>query len=203
MSRFTSFGFRSLLALTFLDLSTVSLRVSSSSFARVFPLGGLGTFALAFAHEFELLLKEHNQDCQPQDAIVVNLNYSILHNVEFFRGMVQLQRDADLVHNRVKNNVLVEKVDQLALLRESFDSAFVTTLCHSIYQAINEGKKVLTDLNKELEHHRFGADREKYWFGYEWVAEFREYWHFFDEVYKSPSLGEGPRLNKIGPIWLT
>jgi energy-coupling factor transporter ATP-binding protein EcfA2 len=146
------------------------------------------------AHEFELLLKEHNQDCQPQDAIVVNLNYSILHNVEFFRGMVQLQRDADLVHNRVKNNVLVEKVDQLALLRESFNSAFVTNLCHSIYQAINEGKKVLTDLNKELEHHRFGADREKYWFGYEWVAEFREYWHFFDEVYKSPSLGEGKTL---------
>ncbi|MDO7642524.1 MAG: hypothetical protein MUQ76_11245 [Reinekea forsetii] len=148
----------------------------------------------AKAHEFELLLKEHNQDCQPQDAIVVNLNYSILHNVEFFRGMVQLQRDADLVHNRVKNNVLVEKVDQLALLRESFNSAFVTNLCHSIYQAINEGKKVLTDLNKELEHHRFGADREKYWFGYEWVAEFREYWHFFDEVYKSPSLGEGKTL---------
>ena len=48
MSRFASFGLRGLLALTFLDLSTVSLGVSSSSFARVFPFGGLGTFALAF-----------------------------------------------------------------------------------------------------------------------------------------------------------
>jgi energy-coupling factor transporter ATP-binding protein EcfA2 len=146
------------------------------------------------SHEFELLLKEHNQECQPQDAIVVELNYSVLHNVEFFSGMVQLSREVDRIHNRVKNNVLVEKVDQLAILRESFNSAFVTNLCHSIHQAINDGKKVLSDLNKELEHHRFGADREKYWFDFEWVPEFKEYWHFFDEVYKSPSLGEGKTL---------
>jgi len=148
----------------------------------------------AKAHEFEQLLKEHNQECQPQDAIVVELNYSVLHNVEFFRGMVNLSREVDRVHNRVKNNVLVEKVDQLGILKESFNSAFVTNLCHSIHQAINDGKKVLTDLNKELEHHRFGADREKYWFDYQWVPEFKEYWHFFDEVYKSPSIGEGKTL---------
>ena len=148
----------------------------------------------AKSHEFEQLLKEHNSECQPQDAIVVELNYSVLHNVEFFRGMVNLSRDVDRVHNRVKNNVLVEKVDQLGVLKESFNSAFVTNLCHSIHQAINDGKKVLTDLNKELEHHRFGADREKYWFDYQWVPEFKEYWHFFDEVYKSPSIGEGKTL---------
>ncbi|MEJ2044965.1 MAG: SbcC/MukB-like Walker B domain-containing protein [Reinekea sp.] len=148
----------------------------------------------AKAHEFEQLLKDHNQDCQPQDAIVLDLNYSVLHNGDFFKGMVKLNRDVDRVHNRVKNNVLVEKVDQLAILRESFNSAFVTNLCHSIYQAINEGKRVLTDLNKELEHHRFGADREKYWFDFAWVPEFKEYWHFFDEVYKSPSIGEGNTL---------
>lgn len=148
----------------------------------------------AKSHEFEQLLKEHNQECQPQDALVVELNYSVLHNVEFFRGMVGLARDVDRVHNRVKNNVLVEKVDQLGVLKESFNSAFVTNLCHSIHQAINDGKKVLMDLNKELEHHRFGADRERYWFDYEWVPEFKEYWHFFDEVYKSPSLGEGKTL---------
>jgi energy-coupling factor transporter ATP-binding protein EcfA2 len=148
----------------------------------------------AKAHEFELLLKEHNQECQPQDAIVVDLNYSSLHDVAFFRGMVRLRRLVDQIHNRIKNNLLVEKVDQLALLRESFNSVFVTNLCHSIYQAINEGKKVLNDLNKELEHHRFGADRERYWFGYDWVPEYKEYWHFFDEVYKSPSIGEGNTL---------
>ncbi|MDX1475185.1 MAG: SbcC/MukB-like Walker B domain-containing protein, partial [Reinekea sp.] len=36
--------------------------------------------------------------------------------------------------------------------------------------------------------------REKYWFDYQWVPEFKEYWHFFDEVYKSPSIGEGKTL---------
>ncbi|TXR53787.1 ATP-binding protein [Reinekea thalattae] len=148
----------------------------------------------AKAHDVELLLKEHNQECQPQDAVVVELNYSNLHDVSFFKGMVQLRKQVDQVHNRIKNNLLVEKVDQLAQLRESFNSVFVTNLCHSIYQAINEGKKVLEDLNKELEHHRFGADRENYWFGWDWVPEYKEYFHFFDEVYKSPSIGEGNTL---------
>ncbi len=148
----------------------------------------------ARAHELELLLKDHNQDCQPQDAIALDLNYSALHSADFFRGIVSLRRQVDQVHNRLKNNILVEKVDNLKALKESFNNAFVTNLCHAIYQSINDGKRVLEDLNKELEHHRFGADQERYWFDWDWVPEYREYWHFFDEVIKSPSLGEGQTL---------
>lgn len=146
------------------------------------------------AHELEMLLKEHNQECQQQDAIEIEMNYGQLHSLDFFRGMVNLRRAIDNGLNRLRNNVLVEKVDQLANLRESFNSAFVTNLCHAIYHSISEGKRVLQNLNKELEHHRFGADREKYWFDYQWVPEFKEYWHFFDEVFKSPSIGEGKTL---------
>jgi hypothetical protein len=148
----------------------------------------------ARAHELEQLLKDHNQDCQPQDAIALDLNYSELHSVDFFKGIVSLRRQVDQVHNRLKNNILVEKVDNLGALKESFNNAFVTNLCHAIYQSINDGKRVLEDLNAELEHHRFGADRERYWFDWDWVPEYREYWHFFDEVIKSPSLGEGQTL---------
>ncbi|MDN3649918.1 SbcC/MukB-like Walker B domain-containing protein [Reinekea marina] len=148
----------------------------------------------AKAHELEVLLKEHNQECQQQDAIEIDMDYGQLHSLDFFRGMVNLRRAIDNGLNRMRNNVLVEKVDQLASLRESFNSAFVTNLCHAIYHSINEGKRVLQNLNKELEHHRFGADREKYWFDYQWVPEFKEYWHFFDEVFKSPSIGEGNTL---------
>ena len=43
-----SFGLQGLLALTLLNRSTVSLRVSSSSLVRTVAFGGLGTFALAF-----------------------------------------------------------------------------------------------------------------------------------------------------------
>lgn len=146
------------------------------------------------AHELEMLLKEHNQEATQNDTIAVTLDYSELHSPAFFKGIVSLSKDIDRVVNQLRNNVLVEKVDQLSALRESFNSAFVTNLCHSIYHAINEGKRVLENLNKELENHRFGADREKYWFDYKWVPEYKEYWHFFDEVFKSPLLGEGKTL---------
>lgn len=146
------------------------------------------------AHELEMLLKDHNQDCQPQDAIVLDLNYSQLHSSGFFQGIVGLRKQVDQIHNRLKNNILVDKVDNLARLKESFNNAFVTNLCHAIYQSINDGKRVLENLNKELEQHRFGADQERYWFDWDWVPEYKEYWHFFDEVIKSPSLGEGQTL---------
>ena len=74
---------------------------------------------------------------------------------------------------------MVEKQDKLHQLRASFNNAFVTNLCHSIYQAINEGKGILEELNKELAHHQFGADKETYWFDWQWVPEFKEYWQFF------------------------
>ena len=38
---------------------------------------------------------------------------------------------------------------------------------------INDGKRTLDDLNKELKHHRFGADRESFYFDYDWLPEFK------------------------------
>ena len=63
----------------------------------------------------------------------------------------------------------------------------------SIYQAINDGKRILEDLNKELAHHQFGADRETYWFDWEWCQS-TKYFQFFDEVIKNPALGDGATL---------
>ena len=70
----------------------------------------------------------------------------------------------------------------------------MSNLCHSIYQAINEGKRILDDLNKELQHHRFGADRETFYFDVEWVPEYQEYWQFFKTLINMPNLGEGSTL---------
>jgi uncharacterized protein YPO0396 len=84
----------------------------------------------------------------------------------------------------------VEKRQQLTQLKDSFNNAFVTNLCHSIYQAINDGKRQIDLLNKELQHHRFGADRETFRFDSDWIPEFRDYARFFEEVIKSPTLGD-------------
>ena len=145
-------------------------------------------------HEIERNIADHNQSCQTIDAIVYDPDYREEHGAAFFKDVCGLQREVDRVHNRLRNNILVEKQDKLTQLKESFNNAFVTNLCHSIYQSINDGKRILEDLNKELEHHRFGADKEGYWFDWEWVPEYKEYWQFFDEIIKSPSIGDGATL---------
>lgn len=144
--------------------------------------------------ELHKVVLEHNQRCNPHDALVYDIGFDEVHSAAFFKRMVNLHGELASIHNRLKNNVLVERHDKLLGLKESFNTAFVTNLCHSIYQAINDGKRLLEDLNGELEHHRFGTDQERFYFAWQWVAEYREYWRFFKEVIKAPTLGDGTTL---------
>jgi energy-coupling factor transporter ATP-binding protein EcfA2 len=41
--------------------------------------------------------------------------------------------------NRLRNNVLLEKQEKLAGLRDTFNTTFVSDLCHEIRQAVNDG----------------------------------------------------------------
>lgn len=139
-------------------------------------------------------IRHHNQQCQQHDAIVYDNTLNERHSRAFFQRIVSLRGEMDLILNRLKNNILVDKYEKLSTLKDSFNTAFVTNLCHSIYQAIGEGKRILDDLNGELEHHRFGADRERFYFGYDWVPEYRDYWRFFKEIIDLPNLGDGASL---------
>ncbi|GAA6133975.1 SbcC/MukB-like Walker B domain-containing protein [Oceaniserpentilla sp. 4NH20-0058] len=149
------------------------------------------------AQSVDRAIAEHNQRCQTLDAIVYAPDYTDEHSARFFQDICDVQREVDRIHNRLKNNILVEKQDKLSSLKDSFDNAFVTNLCHAIYQAISEGKRTLEDMNSELRHHRFGTDKECYWFDWEWVPEFKDYWNFFEEVIKNPSIGEGQTLFEV------
>ena len=146
------------------------------------------------AFELERNVVEHNQTAQGSHLIVFTPNHSLNHDHEFFGQICHLSREIDRVQNKLENNILVEKSDQLIKLKDDFSNAFVLNLCHSIYQAINDGKTILEELNKELEHHRFGADQEKYRFDWQWIPEFKEYWNFFKEIINNPELGEGQNL---------
>ena len=134
-------------------------------------------------------LQNHNRSSQPVDVIHYH-SFEGEFDADLFKAICGLQRDIDRVYNRLKNNILVEKRQQLTQLKDSFNNAFVTNLCHSIYQAINDGKRQIDLLNKELQHHRFGADRETFRFDSDWIPEFRDYARFFEEVIKSPTLGD-------------
>jgi len=142
---------------------------------------------------YEAIMK-HNQTSSDHTNIHYFTGTGESHDAEYFKHVIKIKRDVENVHNSLKNNVLVDRHGQLENLRDDFNTAFVTNLCHSIYQSINDGKRVLEDLNKELEHHRFGADQERFYFDYKWVPEFQEYQKFFKEVIEVPNLGDGSTL---------
>ncbi len=145
-------------------------------------------------HSLKNKVLEHNQLCQSADAVAFDVNFGDALGRDNFKNICELQRQLDGLYNRYKNNILAKRYEELSSLRESFNNAFVTNLCHSIYQAINDGDKTLSGLNHELQHHRFGADRESFEFGWDWVPEFREYWQFFKAVINNPALGDGETL---------
>jgi hypothetical protein len=144
-------------------------------------------------HELTAILQVHNQKCRPADAIVFG-GFSGRYDAAFFEKICGLRREIDRVFNILKNNVLVSKHEQLKVLKASFNDAFVSHLCQEIHQAIQDGKRQLDLLNKELVNHRFGSDREQFRFAQDWVPEYREYARFFEEIVRSPSIAAGSTL---------
>lgn len=136
----------------------------------------------------------HNQYAQPVDAMAFNLAHHDELNHGTFQEVTRLRRQLDTLYNRDKNHILAARHQEIESMRASFNNAFVTNLCHSIYQSINDGKRILEELNAELEHHRFGADREGFRFDWEWIPEYKEYWQFFKGVIDSPKLEQGENL---------
>ncbi len=152
----------------------------------------------ALERQLDKSVLEHNQICRQADSIVYladdSVEHASAHNFSWLKRIVVVLNESRLINNRLKNNVLVGKHEKLADLKESFNTAFVSNLCHSIYQSINDGERTLKELNSELETHQFGTDRETYHFAYSWVPEFKEYHRFFKEVIGLPSLGDGSSL---------
>ncbi len=138
-------------------------------------------------------LDRYNQQTQPADQLMAD-SAELRHSAPFFGHIHGLSQQLDNLHNRLRNNVLLEKQEQLSSLRDTFNTTFVSDLCNEIHQAIRDGERVLKNLNKELEHHRFGADRERFSFEWKWLPEFKEYWDFFREVIDIPNLGDGTSL---------
>ena len=136
----------------------------------------------------------HNQHSNTYNNIAYFINMGEIHDTSHFKHMAELLKQIDSIYNSLKNNVLVEKHEKIATLKDSFNTAFVTNLCHSIYQSIQDGKRVLDNLNTELENHIFGSDQERFHFGYDWVPEFKEYWEFFKTIIKISNLGDGSTL---------
>jgi energy-coupling factor transporter ATP-binding protein EcfA2 len=140
------------------------------------------------------VILEHNQSSSSHSSINYFTGTGERNGQDFFKAIVGIKDGIDLVYNSFKNNILVDKHEKLTSLKDSFNTAFVTNLCHSIYQSVNDGKRMLDELNNELEHHRFGADKERFYFETSWVPEFYDYYKFFKEIINVPNLGDGSTL---------
>ncbi len=140
------------------------------------------------------IIMAYNQTSNAHNSLVYFTDNAEKNDAQHFKYIVGVSQQISGIHNSLKNNVLVGKHEKLSALKDSFNTAFVTNLCHSIFQSINDGKRILEDLNKELEQHVFGSDQERFSFGWEWVPEFQEYWKFFKEVIDIPNLGDGSTL---------
>lgn len=149
---------------------------------------------IRFERELFASIQHHNQTAEDVDKLIYDAGITEPHSLNFFKQVATLHNIIESLYNRLKNNILIERHRQLSQLKDSFNTAFVTNLCHSIYQAINVGKNSLDDLNKELEHHRFGTDRERFYFEFAWVPEYQEYWQFFKAIINIPNLGDGTTL---------
>lgn len=139
------------------------------------------------------ILGQYNDQAQPADQVLTD-SVAEIHSAPFFGHIYGLNQQVDNLHNRLRNNVLLEKQEQLSSLRDTFNTTFVSDLCSQIHQAVKGGERVLRSLNKELEHHQFGADRERFSFVWHWIPEYKEYWDFFKEVLEIPNLGDGASL---------
>lgn len=139
------------------------------------------------------IMNTYNQQAQPADQLLTD-TAETLHSMPFFGHVHTLSQQLDNLHNRLRNNVLLEKQEKLQELRNTFNTTFISDLCSEVYQAIRDGERVLKGLNNELQHHRFGADRESFSFEWEWIPEYKEYWNFFKEIIDSPNLGDGASL---------
>lgn len=139
------------------------------------------------------ILQQHNQKSSTAYH-VLHQGFRDSYDSALFADICQLRLEIDRVYNLLKNNVLVEKHQHLRQLKTVFNNSFVSHLCQAIYQAIVDGRRQLELLNKELVNHQFGSDRERFRFAADWVPEYRDYWRFFEEVVKSPQLGESTGL---------
>ena len=74
---------------------------------------------------------EHNRTSAEFNAISYSPISKHKHDADFFAFIVQTQQELDTAACCTQ---LVNKYEKLVALKDSFNTTFVTSLCHSIYQ---------------------------------------------------------------------
>ncbi|MCP4746821.1 MAG: AAA family ATPase [Desulfobacteraceae bacterium] len=97
-----------------------------------------------------------------------------------FDAACDMAQEIDLVLNFLNNDILASHKEKLSDITRQFNTTFVSHICHSLYNAIRDGKTKLETFNRKLRNHVFGE--EHYRFEYSWIPEYLEYANFFKEA---------------------
>jgi hypothetical protein len=91
-----------------------------------------------------------------------------------------LARQIRTTLNFLRNDILARHKEKLTKMTGRFNDTFVSHICHTLHNAVRQGKDRLEAFNRKLRNHFFGE--EYYQFEYQWIPEFREYYNFFEEA---------------------
>ena len=89
-------------------------------------------------------------------------------------------KDIEILHQRLRNHILVQQQDILQSAQHQFDSTFTTHLVQHILNNLADAERTLERLNKELKFHKF--DDETYSFTLELRKEYKDYVACFKEM---------------------
>ena len=97
-----------------------------------------------------------------------------------FATTTDVQRQTNIAHNTLENNILAAHKKNLQEISQSFNKTFISHLCHTLHNYLEQGETQLQNLNRKLTQHIFGE--EYYEFKFTWLPEFKEYWKFLKEA---------------------
>lgn len=124
-----------------------------------------------------------------RDAGTVNLSTC-------FSMACDLARQIRIALNYLRNDILARHKETLGEMTGRFNSAFVSHICHTLHNAVRQGRASLDAFNRKLRNHYFGE--EYYQFEYDWVPEFQAYYRFFEEAALMSPEGESTLFGDSG-----
>lgn len=128
-------------------------------------------------------LSEHNAKAKTEERLQTHLPY--LRDEENFDScyepLVQLGHAVNTMYADLEGVGLYNNRNEVGKAERSFHDVFTKQFCVEIKTKIDDGIRVLRQLNAELQHLKFGTDRFTIDWS-RWEPEFEDYYGFFNAV---------------------
>jgi|GEM_PF-149568 len=123
---------------------------------------------------------EHPIHGEPIQNALSALPTHNLRDDDFYLAMRDARKAISIRHHALRNSILVKHQRLLEQAKVEFEETFSKQLVLEVVDHIQQSKKVLRDINRELEGHRF--DDETYRFEWSRSREFEPYLKCFEEI---------------------